>query len=221
MLAKTVPFKELQTLMKWRADLHVHDQGKLSSSKYRMVRLGNIVIESKKAIEPSKAKTSVFTYIGLENVASITGDLIGLSESTLETVRSRSKIFERGDILYGRLRPYLRKALLVNAPLTQGVCSTEFIVIKAKRESVLPVFLRELLVSDPVTEQLARMQSGAALPRISAKDLLDLQLPLPPIEIQSKIAENIIRAEKQRRALVARLEVLNSEGQRLVSAVFG
>ncbi|SEQ12728.1 type I restriction enzyme, S subunit [Ectothiorhodospira magna] len=220
MKAKAVPISDLIELGKWRADLHVHEDAELSSEKFKLVRLAEVVIESKTARDPSEFGQNGFYYIGLENVEPITGESQGISMVTSEQVRSRSKVFTEGDILYGRLRPYLRKAFYVEPPYTKGLCSTEFIVLNANTQFILPLFLREILISDPVTELVSRLQAGAALPRVSSKDLLNICVPVPPLKFQEECVAKIERFRNQRRELLLKANALTKEGQKVMSEVF-
>lgn len=220
MKAKAVPISDLIVLGKWRADLHVHADAKLRSEKFKLVRLAEVVNESKAAKDPSDFGQDGFYYIGLEHVEPITGESQGISIATSEQVRSRSKVFTQGDILYGRLRPYLRKAFYVESPYTNGLCSTEFITLKAKTQFILPLFLREILISDPVTELVSRLQAGAALPRVSSKDLLNICIPVPPLKFQEECVVKIERFRNQRRELLLKTNKLAKEGQKIMSEVF-
>lgn len=219
MKAKVICISELLEAKRWRADLHVHSNAEIESERFELIAIGEIVLESKAAKDPTCEKGE-FYYIGLENVEPITGDMPEIAKVTSHDVRSRSKVFQEGNILYGRLRPYLRKVFLVEAPYTNGLCSTEFIVLKPKLERVLPLFLRELLVSEPVTELVTRMQGGAALPRISPKDLLEIKIPVPPLSYQKECVAKIEKARCQRRELMQKAHALSKEGHRLVAEVF-
>lgn len=205
---------------KWRADLHVHLDSEIKSERFPLVPLSEIAIESKAAKDPIKESPNEFYYVGLEHVESITGEPKGVSIVTSEEVRSRSKVFEQGDVLYGRLRPYLRKALFVEPPYNNGLCSTEFIVLKAKPEFILPLFLREILVSDSVTALVTRMQAGAALPRVSSKDLLSISIPVPPLSFQKECVSEVERSRKLRRELILKANALSAEGQKIIAEVF-
>jgi len=220
MITRTIASSKLYSSGKWRADLHVHNDAKIKSGSYEMAKLGEVVIESRDALDPNELDGDQISYIGLEHVAQVTGDFLGTGKVKKDTIRSRSKSFKTGDILYGRLRPYLRKALLVDDSIDEGICSTEFIILRAQEDKIMPDFLREMLVSEPVTERLTRMQGGAALPRVSSKDLLELSIPLPPLAIQAKIVKNLRRVKSKRSDLMAELEVLNKEGQQLIQDVF-
>ncbi|MBS4061963.1 MAG: restriction endonuclease subunit S [Bacteroidetes bacterium] len=221
MKIKAVPIADLIGLGKWRADLHVHFDSEIRSEKYGLVPLRDVVIESKLAMNPNEFGSGEFFYIGLENVEPITGEPKEISVVKTEQVHSRSKVFELGDILYGRLRPYLRKALYVEQPYTRGLCSTEFIVLKAKTDQILPLFLREVLVSKSITEIVTRFEAGAALPRISSKDFLSISIPIPPLEFQEECVSRIEHSRRLRQELLAKVDTLSKEGQKIISEVFG
>lgn len=220
MKARAIPITGLIEMGKWRADLHVHLDSEITSERFNLIPLSEVVTESKVAKDPREVIPGGFYYVGLEQVEPITGEPQEVSIVTCEQVRSRSKVFERGDILYGRLRPYLRKALYVEPPFTNGLCSTEFVVLKAEPEFILPLFLRELLVSDTVTELVTRMQSGAALPRVSSKDLLSIRIPVPPLSFQKECVSKIEHSRNKRRELLLKVNALSAEGQKIISEVF-
>lgn len=220
MKAKTISMSELLSAGKWRADLHVHEETELNSERFELVRLGDIVKESKTARDPSEYPGEGFFYFGLEHVEQITGEPINVTIATSEQVKSRSKEFERGDVLYGRLRPYLRKAIYVEAPYDRGLCSPEFIILRANEQFVLPLFLREILISEKVTELVSRLQGGAALPRISSKDLLNINIPLPPIKLQKEYVKKIEQLRSQRRELLLKTRKVTQESQYVISDIF-
>ncbi len=219
MKTRTILVSDLLEVGKWRADLHVHSDSEIKSDRFELLAIGEIVVESKQATDPADVDGQ-FYYIGLEHVEPVTGDGNGIELVTAESVRSRSKMFEEGDILYGRLRPYLRKAFFVEGLYKRGLCSTEFVVLKPKKDMILPLFLREVLVSDMVTELVTRMQGGAALPRISSKDLLGIKVPVPPLSYQKECVAKIEKARTQRHELLQRIEALSKEGSRVVEEVF-
>ncbi len=220
MKTRAVPISDLIEAGKWRANLHVHLHSEINSDRFDMLPLREVVIESKVAKDPKEVTPREFYYVGLEHVEKITGEPLSISIVTSDQVRSRSKVFEQGDILYGRLRPYLKKALYVEPPYAKGLCSTEFIVLKAKSEIIFPLFLRELLVSNAVTELVTRMQSGAALPRVSSKDLLDTKIPVPPLSFQKECVSKIENSRNQRRELLSKINDLTTDGQKCIAEIF-
>ncbi len=85
--------------------------------------LGEITKLSKeKANPPFDPDTQ---YISLEHIQSNTTRLLGSGKAS--EVKSTKAVFNAGDVLYGRLRPYLNK---VTIPKLPGVCSTDILVFK-------------------------------------------------------------------------------------------
>lgn len=73
-------------------------------------------------------------YVGLEHIAQETPTLVGTSPGNVST--SVNGVFQSGDILFGKLRPNLRKSLQVGFT---GYCSTDILVLRA-RSGVDPAF---------------------------------------------------------------------------------
>jgi len=70
---------------------------------------------------------------------------------------------------------------------------------------VLPPVLRAILASEAIAKQLARLQIGAALPRVSPNDFFRASIPLPPIKVQEEIAKKLGVLKAERLRLKARL----------------
>jgi len=162
---------------RWRVENFLSDRGSISSHKGKTIPLGEIYEEISVGIDPAKLGSSPFIYLGLENVESVTGDLVGDIYRQPGEIKSRSKSFRKGDVLYGRLRPALRKAIAIT-DIDSGLCSTEFLVLRPKKQQINPLILRALLASKEVGAALEKLQIGAALPRVSPTDLLKIHVPL-------------------------------------------
>lgn len=220
MKARTVTLANLTESDRWRATFHVHGTTELFADGYRLMRIGEAATLSADAMDPAALRGTSFYYVGLENIEPVTGDPVGVKQVKWNTIRSRSRLFRRGDILYGRLRPYLRKALLVEGECQWGLCSTELLVLRPKESIVCGVFLRELLVSRQLTELICRLQSGAALPRVSAEELLALEVPIPSLQEQRSMATAALSFRAQRQSLKAKLERLGEHSESLLSRLF-
>ncbi len=66
---------------------------------------------------------STANYAGLEHVQSGSGQFVGSFEGMQTEAESTVNTFETGDVLFGKLRPYLAKAVVAE---TDGICSSEF-----------------------------------------------------------------------------------------------
>nr|WP_240959702.1 restriction endonuclease subunit S [Rhodococcus sp. HNM0563] len=116
-------------------------------------------------------------------------------------------VFEPGDILYGKLRPYLAK---ITIPGFAGVCSTDILPIRVS-EVVDARFLLHYLRQPSLVEWANARSAGANLPRLSPKELATLPVPLPPIEEQRRIAAVLDHTDAlrtKRREALARLDEL-------------
>ncbi len=191
---KVIQTEELLKSTRWNLKIWLNSNQASLPSSFPMVKLGELLIERKKTLNPQDFMDRPFNYVGLENVKPYAGFLINFAPKLGKNIKSRSKIFLKGDIIYGRLRPTLNKCMFIDDRLEEGICSTEFFVLVRKNDQILPNYLRYLLTSDFVLEKVNILTSGAALPRIQIKDFLEIEIPLPPIDIQEQYESFIKQA---------------------------
>lgn len=122
-------------------------------------------------------------YIGLEHMGQGSGQLEGVG-SAAEVVSQKSR-FQAGNILFGKLRPNLRK---VARPDFGGVCSTDIIVLRAK-SAADPAFLFQVLQSEPLVAHAVATAAGTKMPRTHARSILSFEIAVPPLDEQRRIAE--------------------------------
>ncbi len=146
-------------------------------------RLGDIVSPSKEKCEPSDTTPEVF--IGLEHIESYTGRI--LSPGSSVSLKSTKTRFYSGDILYGKLRPYLNK---VCVPGLDGVCSTDILVF-TKSEFYDSRYLARFLSRSEFVRYANVNVSGVQHPRVSFEILGEYPVSLPPLSEQKKVAEEI------------------------------
>ena len=112
-------------------------------------------------------------------------------------------VYEKNDILYGRLRPYLNKVLLAEK---EGICSTEFHVMRViDTETVLPEYVAAILRSDLILSQTKHMMTGNTHPRISNDDVKNLYIPVPDIGVQAEIVKELGKRRIEARMLALAL----------------
>lgn len=142
--------------------------------------------------ERMSASSEHADYLGLENIESWTGRIIeaeSKSNDTTEGDTGLANVFKEGDVLFGKLRPYLAKAC--HAP-RDGVCSTELLVMRPA-ESIHPRFLLYSLLTPDFVGAVDASTFGAKMPRANWDFIGSLQIHLPPIEAQSIIANYLDR----------------------------
>lgn len=180
-------------------------------SAYRQLPLRELANERRTTLDPQQYGDTHIVYLGLENVRSTTGELVEFAPRRASSIKSRSKTFRENDVLYGRLRPELNKVYLAQSPASDGMCSGEFIVLAARQDIVLPRYLRHILASPFVTQLAGKFTVGASLPRMAAEDLFSIEVPVPPLDVQSKLVEQLEKIDQEIITLRTRLETLPAQ----------
>lgn len=145
------------------------------------VRLGAVCYASK---EKSNDFSNEIKYIGLEHLEKDKG-IVGFSSA--DKVKSTKNAFQEGQILYGRLRPYLNKHDIVSF---SGVCSTDILVFEAS-VLVANVLVDKFFNLPFFIEYVVANSKGINLPRVSEETVLNTTFPLPPLLEQQRIVERI------------------------------
>jgi type I restriction enzyme, S subunit len=147
-------------------------------------------------------------YIGLENIESATGRLIGDPGETDQPAaaatgdgESLSTTFEPGDVLFGKLRPYLAKAWVAAFP---GRCTTELLVMQPVEAE--PRFLRYVCLTRDFIDAVDASTFGSKMPRADWDFIGNMAVPVPRIPQQRAIAEYLDRETARLDALVAAKE---------------
>lgn len=145
------------------------------------VRLGAVCNASK---EKSNDFSNDIKYIGLEHLEKDQG-IVGFSSA--DKVKSTKNAFKKGQILYGRLRPYLNKHDICSF---DGVCSTDILVFEASN-LVSNVLVDKFLNLPFFIDYVVSNSKGINLPRVSEETVLNTTFPLPPLSEQQRIVERI------------------------------
>jgi hypothetical protein len=141
-------------------------------------------------------------YIGLASVASGTGQLT----DAIETASGQCFSFKPGDVLYGRLRPYLNKVWLATF---SGVCSTEFHVMRPlDAHNLRPEYLAVVMRTSLIVAQTKHMMTGNTHPRIANEDVANLFIPLTDKKSQQKIVEEALANQAESSRLCVHAEAV-------------
>lgn len=93
--------------------------------------------------------------------------------------------FEAGDVLFGKLRPYLRKVVVAEF---SGRCTNEALAYRVSSPALSQEYLALLLRSDDALSH-ASVTTGTRMPRTSARSMASMRVLLPPIEEQRRIVD--------------------------------
>lgn len=143
-------------------------------------------------------------YVGLEHVESWTGRL--LLDNQPDTVDSVVGSFRAGDVLFGKLRPYLAK---VARPDFDGVCTSEILPLRPVPECWQSYAMYELL-NAPYISWLGSLTYGSKMPRVSPDQVTGSFVGMPPLPEQRAIATFLDRE-------TAKIDALVTKKQRLIN----
>jgi type I restriction enzyme S subunit len=147
---------------------------------WQIVSLGDVCEQRSEIVQPSADNKEPF--VGLEHIASGETRLRNFAQSI--DVKSAKFRFYAGDILYGKLRPYLDKAVLADL---NGICSTDLLVLKPKN-NVIKEFLIYVLHSTDFIKHAIATTTGTNHPRTSWTAISKFKFGLPEHSEQQNIA---------------------------------
>jgi type I restriction enzyme S subunit len=134
---------------------------------------GDVAEHPRRGVQPDQIELET-SYIALEHMPK---RCIALSDwGTAEGLESNKFEFKRGEILFGKLRPYFHK---VGVAPVDGVCSTDIVVIAPKSESWLGLILGHVS-SDAFVEYADIGSTGTKMPRTSWGEMARYAIAVPP-----------------------------------------
>lgn len=154
------------------------------SDGWEWVKLIEIIELSNEKFEPRNSD-KILLYIGLEHIEKETGFLLGYGSS--KDVRSTKTLFKKGDLLYGKLRPYLNKVLVADF---DGICSTDILVF-SQNNNILNNFLKYRFLNSDFVRYTSRNVNGVQHPRVNFNVISEFICSLPSLKEQQKIVEDI------------------------------
>ena len=194
-----------------RIDYKFHHPARLAAQlglkdcRFRLAPLSEICRVRNDSYVPSvDFADQVIPYTGLAHIES----RVGRAHQVLvpgNSLKSSVKRYERGDILFAKMRPNLRKVALMDVD-QPGFASAECVVLSVKEDlegypivdgSLLSILLR----SDYVFGQIIHLIAGIGRPRISLKDLLAVQIPVPPRSHQAAFKETFLKTRENYESL--------------------
>ena len=123
-----------------------------------------------------------FTIVGLEHLSPEEITLTAWDEGSENTF---TKMFRKGNVLFGRRRAYLKKAAV--APF-DGICSGDITVIEAKPDRILPELLPFIIQNDALFDFAVGKSAGSLSPRVKWEHLKNYEFELPDMDKQRELA---------------------------------
>ena len=103
--------------------------------------------------------------------------------------------FNKDNVLYSKLRPYLNKVVIPN---DSGYCTSELVPFKPFENIILKIFLCYVLSHKSFVNYISSKVIGAKMPRVSMDALREFNVITPPLPLQQQFASKIEAIEKQK-----------------------
>lgn len=144
------------------------------------VCLGEVAVEHK---ETCKSSRDGYPVVGLEHLIP---EEITLTEWDEGGDNTFTKVFRKGNVLFGRRRAYLKKAAV--APF-DGICSGDITVIEAIPDRILPELLPFVIQNDALFDYAVEKSAGSLSPRVKWEHLKNYEFELPEMSKQKALTE--------------------------------
>lgn len=177
---------------------------------WKWVRFLSVVNIATNLVQPTGYPD--YKHIAPDNIEKGTGKLLPCKTVAEDNVASANHFFVEGQIIYSKIRPLLRKAVI--APFN-GLCSADMYPLRTKLDSQ---YILHYLLSDAFNHQIADVMSNRVkMPKINQEEMSKVLLPLPPLTEQRRIVNRV----KELMALIDNLEKIENELRALHQAFPG
>ena len=143
---------------------------------------------SAKQVNPKLEEYKDLPHVNGENIESGSGRILYLKSSAELGMRSGKYFFKNGDVLYSKLRPYLRKAASVDF---DGLCSADMYPLTPMRGRVTQEFLCLVLLSSKFTQYADDESKRSRMPKLNRRQLLRWRQRIPSIGQQHALVEQV------------------------------
>lgn len=180
------------------------------SAAVEVLPLGEVVKPTRPRVKPTDYPD--LPFIGMEHIEAHSMKLLGTVPAS--AMKSSAVHFKSGDVLYGRLRPYLNK---VYRPSFEGLCSAEFIVLP-ETERLDGKYLQYFLNSGAFVRFASHLNAGDR-PRVDFDQIAAHDIPLPHVDVQRSVVAEIEKQFSRLDEAVANLRRVKAHLKRYKAAI--
>ena len=154
---------------------------------WKWVKLGDCTgyAQTKEKVSP-KDITGDMWSLDLEDIQKDTGAILVKTKASERKISGDKVKFHKGQVLYSKLRPYLKKILV--AP-DDGICTPELVPFDTYL--IDANYIAYVLRSPHIDFVINSVTYGVKMPRVGTDTMTNLLIPLPPLAEQKRIVAKI------------------------------
>ena len=158
-------------------------------------------------VNPINEPYASMILVGPKHIESGTGKLLFVETANEQQAISGKYLFEEGDVLYGKINPYLMKAALVNF---KGLCSADMYPLRPKG-NIKSGLLLALILGEDFKKYAVSVSARSGMPKINRNELAQYKFCLPKdLEEQEKIANILLSIDVGLESLNTHLNKINN-----------
>ena len=143
-----------------------------------------------------------FWLLNLDMVEAQTGEVISKVMVDPTEIGNSTTTFDRGNVLYSKLRPYLNKVVI---PTESGYATSELLPLRPNPGKLNRYYFASALRSDAFVGYIQEQVAGAKMPRVSMGVFRAFRIPCPPMLLQEQFARFVEQTDKSKVLLTMKL----------------
>ncbi|BEK49612.1 restriction endonuclease subunit S [Campylobacter coli] len=184
---------------------------------WERVKLKDICNINQETYNPSNDLGEML-YIDIDSVEKETGKINFNDKIPCKNLPTRARRIARADsVIISTVRPYLKGFVYIKDEIKDSIFSTGFAILNGKENIAKSQFVYYcFMFVDDLMRQIEIKMPKSSYPSINTDDIGSFIIPLPPLEIQEKIVQNIELVEQQIDFLNLKLELLEKEKEKIL-----
>lgn len=184
---------------------------------WERVKLSNVCRINEKTYNPSNEADKEYIYIDIDSVEKGTGKFSTDNKLLASNLPTRARRLADDDsVIISTVRPYLKGFAYIGESIKDSIFSTGFAILKGNERLKSKFIYILFMFSNDLMKQMEEKMPKASYPSINADDIKAFQIPLPPLEIQTKITQSIETIQSQISFLDSALPLLQSQKQEVL-----